>query len=47
MSLISLKGIDNINQDIINLEEVKIYLKIDNNIEDNLLKDLILGNSIF
>ena len=42
MSLISLKGIDNINQDIINLEEVKIYLKIDNNIEDNLLKDLIL-----
>ena len=42
MTLISLKEIDNVNQDIIDLEEVKIYLKIDNNIEDNLLKNLIL-----
>jgi len=42
MALILLKGVDNTNQDIINLEEVKIYLKIDNNIEDNLLRDLIL-----
>ena len=42
MMLISLKEIDNVNQDIINLEEVKIYLKIDNNMEDNLLNDLIL-----
>ena len=40
--LISLKEIDNINQDIINLKEVKIYLKIDNNMEDNLLNNLIL-----
>ncbi len=42
MMLISLKETNNIKQNLIGLEEVKIYLKIDNNIEDTLLNDLIL-----
>ena len=43
MTLISLKRTDNKNQSIISLEEAKIYLKIDGNLEDGLLRDLVLS----
>ena len=39
--LISLKRIDDVRQNVIKLEEVKLYLKIDNNLEDTLLNNFI------
>lgn len=41
--LVSIKRVDVTKQNLIKLEEVKFYLKIDNNLEDNLLNDLILA----
>jgi uncharacterized phiE125 gp8 family phage protein len=43
MTLISLNRTDNLNHNLISLEEVKIYLKIDSNLEDSLLGNLILS----
>ena len=43
MTLISLNRTDNLNHNLISLKEVKIYLKIDSNLEDSLLGNLILS----
>jgi len=41
--IVSMKKIEEAKQNLIKLGEVKNYLKIDNEVEDSLLNDLILA----